>query len=68
MKKFHDCGKSSVTVKTSLTVEKYNGCGKFTFMTTENIIGPIILKENASETIKTYILSVELKLTILCDR
>ena len=46
--------------------ENFLDCGQFTFFTAEKIIGLIILKRNASvETIKTYALNLEQKLSLL---
>ena len=46
----------------SLTVEKFLDCGKIAFLTAEKIV----LKANANvETIKTYILNLEQKLSSL---
>ena len=50
--------------KISLIVENFLDCGKLTFLTAEKVIGVIILKTNANvETIKTYILNIEQKLS-----
>ena len=49
-----------------MTVEKFFDCGKFTFLNAEKIIDLIILETNANgETIKTSILNVEEKLSLL---
>ena len=51
--------------KNSLTIEKFPDCGKFTLLTAEIIIGLTILKTNTSaETIETYFLSLEWKLSL----
>ena len=51
-------------------MEKFLDQGKFTFLNAEKIMGLIILKENAGvESIKTYILSLENKLSVfVCGR
>ena len=47
-------------------MEKFLDCGKFTFLNAEKIIDLMILKTNANvETIKTSILNVEEKLSLL---
>ena len=47
-----------------MTVEKFLDCRKRTFFTSEKIIGLIILKAKANtETIMTYILNLEQKLS-----
>ena len=49
-----------MNVENFLDQEKFNFCGKLTFLTAEKIIGLIILKTNANvKTIETYILSLE---------
>ena len=66
MEKLLDCGKVSCLWKSSLTVKKCLDQGKITFMTAEKIVNLIILKANARvETMKTYILSLEQKLSLL---
>ena len=66
------CEKFPWLWKSYLTKENFLDCGKLTFLTAEKIVGLIILKRNASvETTKTYILSLEQKLSSLaffCDR
>ena len=47
-------------------MEKFLDCGKFTFLNAKKIIDLMILKTNANvETIKTSILNVEEKLSLL---
>ena len=59
LEKFLDCNEVPPLRESSLAEEKFLDQRKFTFLTTEKIIGLIILKALAStETIKTYILSL----------
>ena len=58
--KLLDCG------KVPWIKENLFDCGKLNFLKAEKIIGLMILKTNASvETIKTYLLSLEQKLSSL---
>ena len=64
VEKFFDQGKFPWLWTSSLIKENFLDSRKFTFLTAEKIIGLIILKANASvETIKTYLLSLEQKLS-----
>ena len=66
MKKFLDCGKGPLLWKSFLTGEKFLDCGKLTFLTAGEVISQIILTANGKiETIKTYILNLEQKLSSL---
>ena len=69
VRKLSYCGKVPGLWKISKTLEILQGRiyqGKFTFLTAKKRIGLIILKSNASvKTIKTYILSLEQKLSLL---
>ena len=57
--KFFDCAKVPWLLKSFLIVEKFLHCDKPTFLTTEKIIGQVILKANTDvETIKTYALNL----------
>ena len=64
VEKFIDCGKVLWLWKIYMTLGKFLDCRKHTFFTSEKIIGLIILKANANtETIMTYILNLEQKLS-----
>ena len=66
VQKFLYQGKFPWLWKNSLIKENFLDCGKLIFLIAEKIMGLIILKTNASvETIKTYILSLDQKPSLL---